>query len=150
MADDNLGNWSAEAKLETHDYFKRHLGGALSPEDAKLDPQLQKLLTKLYERQRDEAYRLLEETKAQMQAHDLRNNPNHIRQGGGCAPETLKQFTEFFRKDYDQQILAFGAERERHIREFLRARDMIADMEKQQRRDTLERGLDQDKPKLSR
>ena len=55
MTDDNPADWSARALLNQEDYFTRYLGRKTSAEDAKLEPGVQKLLTKLCDRQLTEA-----------------------------------------------------------------------------------------------
>jgi len=142
------GNWSNEATVKKEDYFNRYLDGKQSPGDAAFEPDLKKLLTNLYDRQRHEAYELLDRTTGAMQLHDLRHNESHVLQGGGCAPETLKIYKEEFRKEYREQCQGFAAERERYISDFQKAREIRDQMEQDSPQDTLEQSLEH-KPKLT-
>lgn len=133
---DNPAIWSADTTLRKDEYFKQYLDGKTSPGDEKLEPQLRTLLTKLYDRQRTEAYDLLDEATSRI-------HPD------GEDRASLKTHRQAFRGDYQKLCSGFAAERERYITDFQRAQRLKAEME-QTRRETLERGIDPDKPKLSR
>lgn len=87
------------------DYFSRYLKeGSNAPEDAEFDPELQRTLAALYQRQRDEAYDLICE-----QDGDIIYNygtPDH--------PYMNKEH----RADTAAQNERFAAERQRYIREY--------------------------------
>jgi len=138
---EDLAIWSADTTLRKDEYFTRYLDGKPSPDDAEFEHELGKLLAKLYERQRHEAYGLLERIEGEMQLYDLRHNKDHISQGGGCAPETLKLYRAEFRKEYREQCQGFAEERERHISEYKNAQVIRDQMQNDERQETQERGL---------
>jgi len=112
------------------DYYARYLRDTPS-DDAKFEPELQELLTKLYDRQRREAVDLIDD------AHN-RLNPD------GEQPKVLKTYNEEFREQYGR----FAEERERYISDYQKAQTIRDEMQQQSREQALEQGLD-DKPKLS-
>jgi hypothetical protein len=136
MADDNPADWSARTLLQQEDYFTRYLDRKTSPDDAKLEPGLQKLLTKLYDRQLTEAYGLIDKATARI-------NPD------GEDRAALKIHRQEFREDYLKQCRGFAAERDRYISDYQRANVMRGEQE-QSRRESPERSIDPDKPKLTR
>lgn len=137
-------NWSDDATIKKEDYFNRYLDGKQSPDDTAFEPELAHLMTKLYERQRSEAYELLDRTIGEMRHYEF--NETGLLHDGGCAPETLKLYKDPFQKEYCQQCEGFARERERYIGEFQKAREILDQMEQ---RESLEKGLD-DEPKLTR
>ena len=136
------GDWSLDATLKKEDYFNTYLDGKRSPNDAAFEPELANLLTKLYERQRDEANRLLDRTKGEMQLYDQRHNEAHAFQGGGCSPETLEKYRDEFRKEYRERCQGFAQERDRHIGDFQRAREIRDQLELESRQRSFEQDLD--------
>jgi hypothetical protein len=133
MADEKPGDWSVDATLRTEDYFNRHLDGKQSPDDAELEPELQSLLTKVYERQRKDAFGLLDGATGRL-------NPD------GEDRETLQTHKDEFREDYHKQCQGFAEERDRRIREHYKAKAILADMRAEEK----QLQIDPDEPKLSR
>ena len=129
-AQDNPANWSADATLRQQDYFNQYLDRKKSPGDTEFEPALGKLLTNLYDRQRQEAYGLLDQATGRL-------SPD------GERREILKEHKEEFRQDYSKQCQGFVAERERYIREYREARRSREDMDTRERREALEHGPDQ-------
>jgi ElaB/YqjD/DUF883 family membrane-anchored ribosome-binding protein len=115
---------------DRHEYFVQHLGGKPPAEDQKFDPKLQDLLQKLYDRQREEASKLVNRTEARL-------NPN------GESREKLKLLDDGFQKQYK----AFAEERQRYIHEFHDAQKLREELKQQER----ERSLSPDNaPKKTR
>lgn len=103
---------------EEPDYFARYLkDGVKAPEDAKLDPELQKTLAKLYERQKGEAQDL-----------HMDHTGQKLAIGTFQHPKLNKSLSE----ETQRQDLRFVKERERYIREYHEAqkiRDQMRDNE---------------------
>ena len=129
-------NWSVNATLRQEEYFNRHLDGKQSPDDAKLEPELTSVLTKLYGRQREGAFRLLEEALGRL-------SPD------GDTVDVLTSHKQVFRENYRAECRGFAEERERYIADYRRSQDIRRGMDEQERREALERRPDDDKRKLT-
>jgi hypothetical protein len=116
------------------EYFSRYLKeGAKAPEDAKLDPALQKTLAKLYERQCGEAQDLI--IKQKHDAWKIWGTNDH--------PYMVKEN----REEAAHQTKRFVTERERYIREYHDAKKLGEELKQQEK----ERALSPDNaPKKSR
>ena len=114
------------------DYFSRYLGDK-SAEDARLEPELQNLLTKLYDRQREDAHGLVNYFM-----HSFNNSEIE-------PPSTLYALNQF--KD---QYSHFAEERDRHIREYHKAKAILADMNEQSREEQIQHERDDNEPKIAR
>ena len=114
--------------IPERNYFSRDLRDKPA-EDAKFQPALQDLLTRLYDRQRASADELLD-------FYMRRFNNSEF-----APPETDEQVIDEFK----QQYRGFAAERDRYVRDYQKAQALRDEL--QQHELTLEDCLD-DKPKL--
>ena len=132
--DENLAIWNAATTLREEDYFNQYLDGTQSPNDFEHEPDLGHLLTKLYERQRHEAYDLLDRAIGRI-------HPD------GEEAEAHKIHKEEFREEFHKECELFAKERDRHISEYHDAKAIRAEMNKESKQETLdvdkgqERGL---------
>jgi hypothetical protein len=115
--------------IPERDYFSRYLVSKHA-EDADFEPELQKLLTSLYDRQRQDAHEFIAYYRRRL------NNPELD------PPETREHVIEEFKREYRD----LAEERDRYICDYQKAQSLRDDL--QQREATLEDGLE-DKPKLS-
>ena len=121
------------------DYFSKYLRlGKQSPDDAKYEPELQALLAKLYDRQREEAYRRMQEQEGELRVLPGRGHPL------STPPKILNEHREWDKTQNDR----FLKERERYIRDHYQAKVIRDEMREKEKTETLERG--QDGPKRSR
>ena len=118
--------------IPERDYYARYLRDTPS-DDAKFEPELKELLTKLYDRQRQEAVDLIDDARNRL-------NPD------GEPPEVLKTYNEEFREQYGR----FEEERERYISDYQKAQTIRDEMQQQSREQAHEHGLTEDGPKLTR
>jgi hypothetical protein len=134
-------------ELREQDYYSRFLGVDKPRDDARYEPELQELLSKLYGRQRGEAHDLLEE-----QTKDLEQVEDYRRIGD---PDLREEFRGHLDDDavaeehYKAKIAQqdrFAEERERYISEYQATREIRDEM--QQEQETLEQGRE-DNPKLT-
>ena len=123
--DEDPAIWNADNTLRKEEYFNQYLDGGQSPNDFGHEPQLGHLLTKLYERQREEAYAVLD------RAWD-RIHPD------GEEVEALKIHYKEFRKDLHKECELFAKERDRHISEYHDAKAIRSEMNKESQQDTLD------------
>ena len=132
--DENLAIWNAATTLRQEDYFNQYLDGRQSANDFEHEPDLGHLLTKLYERQRQEAYGVLD--RAWDKIHP-----------DGEEVEALKIHYKEFREDFHKECELFAVERDRHISEYHDAKAIRVEMNKESQQETLdvdkskERGL---------
>ncbi len=123
--DENLAIWNAATTLRQEEYYNQYLDGTQSSHDYEHEPDLGHLLTKLYERQRQEAYDLLDRAIGRI-------HPD------GEEAEAHKIHKEEFREDFHKECELFAKERERHILEYHDAKAIRADMNKESRQETLD------------
>jgi len=123
--DENLAVWNAATTLRQEDYFNRYLDGTQSPHDFEHEPDLGHLLTKLYERQRQEAYDLLDRAIGRI-------HPD------GEEAEAHKIHKEEFREEFHKECELFVKERDRHISEYHDAKAIRAEMKEQSQQETLD------------
>src|SRR5579863_8011666 len=123
--DENLAIWNAATTLREEDYFNQYLDGTQSPNDFEHEPDLGHLLTKLYERQRHEAYDLLDRAIGRI-------HPD------GEEAEAHKIHKEEFREEFHKECELFAQERDRHIREYHDTKAILADMNKASQQETLD------------
>lgn len=102
---------------DRHEYYARYLGEKRPAEDQKLDPRLQELLKKLYDRQRAEASKLVDMVEQRL-------NPD------GESRESLKRRDVDFQRQYQR----FAEERERYIREYKNA-ETLREQQRQREQD---------------
>ena len=95
---------------QEEDYFSKYLSGTPSPDDAKLEPKLQELLKKLYDRQREEAYVRIDEQRAELGVFGSESKSS-------VPPKILKDHREWDRHQEER----FFRERERYISDYQRA-----------------------------
>jgi hypothetical protein len=131
---ENPAIWDEDNTLRKEEYFNRYLDRTQSPIDLGHEPELGRLLTKLYERQRQEAYGVLD--RAWDKIHP-----------DGEEVEALKIHYKEFREDFHKECELFAVERDRHISEYHDAKAIRVEMNKESQQETLdvdkskERGL---------
>lgn len=128
--EENPAVWNADTTLRKEDYFRQYLDGTPSPNDVGQEPELGHRLTKLYERQRDEAYDFLEAAKGRI-------NPD------GEEAAFHRTHKAEFRAEFREECERFAKERDRHIREYHNAKTILAEMNEGSREQTLDQQLDQ-------
>jgi hypothetical protein len=110
------------------DYFSRYLKeGVKSPEDATFDPELQRILDKLYDRQRGEAQDLHIERLSDIKSYGTPDHPYMKKDHRADNAAQEKRFTE---------------ERQRYIREYDDAKVIREELKQreQERQRTLDKG----------
>lgn len=122
---DNPAIWNADTTLRKEDYFNEFLDGTQSPNDIGHEPDLYHLLKKLYERQRAEAFHMLDEVMDQFDPE-------------GEPIEKLKVHKEEFLDSFHEECSLFAKERDRYIEEFQAARRLREEMEAEEKRESLE------------
>jgi hypothetical protein len=136
-----LSKGPGDEPAQEEDYYSKYLNPTASPADADLEPGLQELLKKLYDRQEGEHYARLD--------HLDTNNPTvpgHRR--GIPASPVDEEAGARYKRAIDDQFKYFAEERERYIAEYQEAQSISDEMQQQSREQALEQGLD-DKPKRS-
>ena len=123
--DENPAIWDEDNTLRKEEYFKQYLDGMQSPNDFGVEPELGHLLTKLYERQRQEAYDVLDRARDGI-------HPD------GEGVEALKIHYKEFREDFHKECELFANERDRHILEYRDAKTIRAEMNKESQQETLD------------
>jgi len=123
--DENPAIWNPDNTLRKEEYFNQYLDGTQSPNDFGHEPELGHLLTKLYERQREEAIAVLD--RAWDGIHP-----------DGEEVEALKIHYKEFREEYHKECELFAKERDRYIREYNDAKAILADMNKESQQETLD------------
>ena len=121
--DENPAIWNANTTLKKEDYFNQYLDGTRSPNDAEHEPDLGHRLAKLYERQREEAYDLLDQAVGRI-------HPD----GEDVAAHKIHK--EEFREEFHKACEGFGKERDRHIREYHAAKAILAEMDEGSQQET--------------
>ena len=127
--EENPANWTTEATLGKEEYFRKYLAnadlnGTPSPNDVEFDPDLADLLTTLYERQRREAFLILDDA--------------HSRLGPGSDDDEFHKFHKAkFRAEFHEECERFEEERDRHIREYHKAKAIRAEMNEPSREEQL-------------
>lgn len=122
---DNPAIWNADTTLRKEDYFNEYLDGTQSPNDIGHEPDLGRLLKKLYERQRAEAFHLLDEVMDQFHPE-------------GEPIEKLKIHKQEFRDSFHEECSRFAKERDRYIEEFQTARRLREAREAEEKSKSLE------------
>jgi len=123
--DENLAIWNAATTLRQEDYFNQYLDGRQSANDFEHEPDLGHLLTKLYERQRQEAFELFDRAIGRI-------HPD------GEEAQALKIHKEEFREEFHKECELFAKERDRYIREYHDAKAILADMNEQSQQEKLD------------
>src|SRR5881398_715294 len=102
-----LSKGPGDEPAQEEDYFAKYLKGP-SPDDAKFEPELQELLKKLYDRQREEAYTRIQEQDAEVIVFGSKVS---------MPPKMLNEHREW----NEWQNARFALERDRHIADHQRA-----------------------------
>jgi hypothetical protein len=123
--DENLAIWNAATTLKQEDYFNQYLDGSQSPNDFEHEPELGHLLTKLYERQRQDAYELLDRAIGRI-------HPD----GEEAAAHIIHK--KEFREDFHKECELFAKERDRYIREYQDAKAIRAEMNQASQQEALD------------
>lgn len=130
-------------RAQEKDYASKYLQTTPSPDDAKLDPELQALLKKLYDRQRDERSELIDNQIIELQQVEDYRRTDIVELHFDDAQVAKDQ-----KREIDNQLDRFAEERERYITDYQKAQTIRDGMPQQSREQAQERGLD-DMPKLS-
>jgi hypothetical protein len=133
-----------QAPAQEEDYASKYLKDTPSPDDAKLEPELQETLRKLYDRQRQELRDLFDDHLS-----DLQQVEDYKRTDIAELHFDDDSVAADHRGEVDTQLDHFAEERERYIGDYQKAQSIRGEME-QSREKSLEQGLDEDPPKLTR